>query len=797
MFRRRTFLLAAILLFAARPCALADEPSGTLSGRVVDPLHAPVAGATVTLRHTESGFERTGVTDGSGAFVFDALDSRAYHVSASSPGFSLAAILVALGRMERRDVTIVLEIGTFTEEVVVMTRRLAATPETVRRIPGSVHVIDRRTLEASRVFTVNEALRKVPGVNVRDEEGFALRPNIGIRGLNPTRSSKTLLLEDGIPLTYAPYGDNASYYHPPIERFSSVEILKGSGQIAYGPVTVGGVINYVTPDPTAEPAGSLTIVGGNRDYFNGRGSYSTTVRNVGFLVDYMRKQGDGARDNIHSRLNDVNAKVVARLTDRQTLTLRNNYYSEDSNVTYSGLREDEYHANALQNPFKNDFAYFDRLGASASHVYAFTPRLVLTTNFYASRFTRDWWRQSSNSGQRPNDDADPKCRGMANLDTTCGNEGRLRRYATGGVEPRVRYGYRFFGVGSEAEFGARAHFEVQERRQRNGDTPTARSGVLVENNQRTNQAYSSFVQNRLLLGRWTVTPGLRVEHVEFRRSNRLAADGAGVTGRAALTQLVPGVGASFDPSERFTWFAGVHRGFAPPRTEDVITNSGGVVELDAELSWNSELGVRSLPAPGIRLETTWFRMDYQNQVVPANLAGGVGATLTNGGKTLHQGLEVSTRLDTGALRRSVHNVYASLAYTFIPDARFTGVRFSGIPGFQQVGVTGNRLPYAPQHLLNTTLGYEHPRGVGALVEAVRVSSQFGDDLNTSVPTPDGQRGPIPGYTVWNGTLNYRVRRSTMFVTVKNLFDTLYIADRARGILPGAPRLVQAGMRVEF
>ncbi len=82
-------------------------------------------------------------------------------------------------------------------------------------IPGSADVIDRETLERSRVFTVNEALRKVPGVNVRDEEGLGLRPNIGIRGLNPTRSTKVTLMEDGVPLAYAPYGDNASYYHPP------------------------------------------------------------------------------------------------------------------------------------------------------------------------------------------------------------------------------------------------------------------------------------------------------------------------------------------------------------------------------------------------------------------------------------------------------------------------------------------------------------------------------------------------------------------------------------------------------
>ena len=86
------------------------------------------------------------------------------------------------------------------------------------RQPGSAQLLERAELESARVLSVAEALRKVPGVVVRDEEGFGLRPNIGIRGLNPTRSTKVLLLEDGLPFAFAPYGDHASYFHPPIER---------------------------------------------------------------------------------------------------------------------------------------------------------------------------------------------------------------------------------------------------------------------------------------------------------------------------------------------------------------------------------------------------------------------------------------------------------------------------------------------------------------------------------------------------------------------------------------------------
>ena len=236
--------------------------------------------------------------------------------------------------------------------------RLGDAPATLRRLPGVLNVVDATTLSSAQVFTATEALRKVPGVNVRDEEGFGLRPNIGIRGLNPTRSSKVLLLEDGVPFTIAPYGDNASYYHPPIERFESVEVLKGSGQIAYGPVTVGGIVNYVTPDVPERTTGVARLAFGSRDYANLSGYAGTMKGRFGASLDYMRKQGDGAREHVYSRLDDVTGKVQWLVSEDHTLIVKGNFYGEDSTVTYSGLTEAEYAADPRQNPFRNDA--FDR-----------------------------------------------------------------------------------------------------------------------------------------------------------------------------------------------------------------------------------------------------------------------------------------------------------------------------------------------------------------------------------------------------------------------------------------------------
>ena len=789
-------LLTAVVVFGFHGSSYAQSRLATLTGIVVDQTGAAIPQASVSVRRDAAGFVREIASDARGGFQLTGLLPGEYGVTVTSAGFTVAAERVTLQSGETRRVELTLKLGSLNEAVVVLATEVAGNTERLRRLPGSVDVLDRETLEGGNVMTTNEALRKIAGVNVRDEEGLGLRPNIGIRGLNPTRSTKVLLLEDGIPLTYAPYGDNASYYHPPIERFERVEVFKGGAQLGYGPQTISGLVNYITPPPPSRSAGALHLAGGNRAYFNGHANYGNTIGNTGFLLDYMRKQADGSREHLHSELNDLNLKLTHSVRDNQVWTLRNNYYSEDSNITYSGLRQAEWDADPRANPFENDFFYVDRYGTSVTHGYTPNGNIALTTNAYFTAFKRHWWRQSSNSGQRPNDAADPNCGGMANLSTTCGNEGRLRQYYTFGVEPRLRVHHRALGIVGEADFGGRVHFEHQNRRQENGATPTARAGDVVELNLRSTQAYSTFALNRFLFGNSTLTPGIRIEHVRFERTNELATGGA-ASGRTALTQVIPGIGLSHTLADRVTAFAGVHRGFAPPRTEDVITNVGGVVDLDPELSWNYEVGARTELARGVRFDGTFFRMDYENQIVPASLSGGVGATLTNGGATLHQGVEMSGRLDTAPMFDSMHNVSFRLAYTHVPVAKFTGVRLSNIGGFSNVSVSGNRLPYAPEHLLTIGVGYALPRGLDLQLEAVRSSMQFGDDLNTVAPTADGQRGLIPRWTIWNAAVNYDLGRATMFVTVKNVLDDTYIVDRSRGILPGMPRLLQVGARTRF
>jgi Fe(3+) dicitrate transport protein len=639
-------------------------------------------------------------------------------------------------------------------------------------------------------MTTNEALRKVPGVVVRDEEGFGIRPNISIRGLNPTRSTKVMLLEDGIPLAYAPYGDNASYYYPSIDRFSRIEVQKGANQVKFGPQTIGGVINHITPDAPEKFGGWASLTTGNRDYLNGR----FNIGGNGMLLDYTHKSGDGNRDNTRLNIDDLNFKITNSISDYHAVTFRANYFSENSQVGYSGLTAAEFrNFGGEYYPYENDSFDTNRYGISLTHDWQISDSALLTTNYYYSYFDRDWWRQSSNSNDTLafNGISPPGCVALRNnrisgvtVDpNTCqGNQGRLRTYDTYGVEPRLTVDHAM----GQLEVGVRAHFEEQDRRQINGASPTARLGALVEDNFRATNAYSGFISNRFDIGKFSITPVIRYEHIENERKNRLNGQQAEVN----LTEWVPGISAAYMPNDQYTFFAGVHEGFAPPRTEDLIVGNGSQ-DVDAEKSTNYEFGMRARPMKAFSFETTAFYNDFDNLIAVGSVAANLPAL--SQGKATFGGLEVLGTYDFE------NGMYSRVAYTWLPiaeqDTPFRRVDNNVIVGGS---ASGNRQPYAPKNTITAALGYR----VGnwdAMIEAVHVGKQYADLAETIQENATGINGEIASYTIYNATINYKMPeyKTTVFLVGKNIFDKDYIVDRTRGILTGMPALIQAGARYDF
>src|SRR3546814_20423953 len=90
-----------------------------------------------------------------------------------------------------------------------------------RDVGGSVQRLDIDDLDLFAYSDVNRTLRQVPGVSIQEEEGFGLRPNIGIRGSGTDRNGRITVMEDGILIAPAPSSAPSAYYFPPMGRMRS------------------------------------------------------------------------------------------------------------------------------------------------------------------------------------------------------------------------------------------------------------------------------------------------------------------------------------------------------------------------------------------------------------------------------------------------------------------------------------------------------------------------------------------------------------------------------------------------
>lgn len=787
--------LLFLLLAALAPAARAQAGGATLAGRVTDAAGAPLPQVQVVATGEADGTRTATLTDAEGRYLLRGLRSGAtYTVTLRGVGYASVrqtGVRPAAGGGEPLDFRLAQRPIHLSPIEVVSTAPVGAAG-----IPGSAHAISAELLEASRPLSAGEVIRRVPGVQVMDEDAFGLNLNIGVRGLNPRRSSRVLLLEDGAPIHLAPYGDPSAHYQPPIDEMYRVEVLKGSGQVLYGPQTVGGVINYVRPEPPSEAGGSLTASVGNQELRSGHLRLGGGRGRVAAALDLSRRQGQGPREHWGHRVDDLTGTARVHLGEEHSLRLRGSVFREDSDFGETGLTLAEFERDPFGNPSPNDVFYLRRYAGQAVYERRVGSDALFTANSYAQYVHRASWRQASESGDRFGSEEyarDFNCAPGALGLAECGNQGRPRTYRFAGVEPRLSLGHRLLGVESRADVGMRTHFELAERRQYLGEHAAARSGLLTRDNVLRTDAYSVFAQNRFLLGDWTVTPGLRLEHVRSENVNRMQETRL----RDAYTQWLPGLGAAYNGIPGATVFAGAHRGFAPPRPADILNPrpGEGLVQVDPEVSWNYELGVRGSPFPGVRVEGTLFRIDFENQIVEGGLVG-AGQRFVNAGETLHQGVELSGALELGTMLGSSRKPYLDVAYTRLARASFRSARLSTVDG--ETPVRGNRLPYAPEHLLNVGVGYASG-GTDVRLQADHVSRQFTDDLNTVPSSADGQRGVIPARTVYSATVNQDIgtRGATLFLSARNLLDRVYITQRQEGIMVGMPRTVALGVRWDF
>jgi len=795
--RKITISLAILVIVCGTIIA---QNTAIIKGKVKGTDGVVIPYATIVLENTPLGV----ATNDSGSFELKEISPGSYMLKISSIGFITIrqSVDVKAGDI----LTFSFEFQESVYEVPQLTI-IASRNQLFTKIPGSADFVSQSELKLLNPINGNEAFRRISGVHVVEEEGLGLRANIGIRGLDPDRSRNVLILEDGVPIALNPYGEPDAYYTPAIERMAGVEVLKGSGQILYGPRTIGGVINYITANPPEEETLSLKLRGGENGYFSGLLGYGNTFGNTGVQFNLLRKQVDGLGVSTFN-INDFTGKVNFQMSDRSQLGLKFGLYSETSNSTYVGITQVMYDqgGNDFTNVAPDDRLNINRNSISLTHSYRVSDRLNLQTMAYAYSTTRNWRRQDfSYSPTASNlsdvvwgDNSIPG--GAIYMRNGTGN--RNRQFEVAGFEQRINLEYNLGSIKNELTAGYRYIYEKGYEQRVNGSFPTAESGDLITDEDRTGNAISTFVQNKFKLSsKFSIDAGLRAEFYDFERHvfrNRFNGEvrDTSIVNGTSVSQIIPGLGFNYQVNRDINLFGGVHRGFAPPRVKDAITAAGVVQQLDAELSWNYELGIRTAVTKGLYAEVTAFYLDFSNQIIPVSeSAGGTGSGLVNGGETIHEGIELGLSFDLSELGEVQYNVKLDVSATFL-NAIFAADRFQTI-GIESVNLSGNQTPYAPKMLLSSALAIESPFGLTARLTNTFIGEQFTDPLNTLSPSANGRDGKLDSYLLTDFQLIYafpKVENLSVSMSVKNLTNDRYISSRRpQGIRVGLPRFISFGV----
>jgi len=765
----------------------------SLTGVIYDRADdAPIIGATIVLSE-DAG---VAISDKEGTYVIDGIPEGNYIVEISSVGYDTHIASIEI----KGDVVIdapleekIFDLPSVVVESITMTGGISG----VKKSLGSAHYIGQKEIQKFSYTDINRTLRNIPGANIQEEDGYGLRPNIGLRATGSERSSKITVMEDGILAAPAPYAAPAAYYFPSVGRMEAIEILKGSSQIKYGPYTTGGAINLISSPLPIKFGGHADFILGSDNYKMLHANLGNAHKNVSYLVETLQYSADGFKQldnggptgfNKEDYLAKVRIHTNADANIYQSLTFKIGQAKETSHETYLGLTDEDFELTPTRRyaGSQEDVITTSQSQYSLTHFAQLTSFLDIHTSLYRTDFARNWYKLDKVNGininrilNNPSDHPQELeiTRGTLDATNALAVKANNRTYFAQGIQTNAILHLSKGRTKHKIDLGLRIHQDEIDRFQ------------WIDTYNISANAVSSYLQYKVDIDKLTLTSGLRHEHISISRDNFGTEDpsrtGSSLSSRSNVVDVwIPGVAASYQLSEASRLYGGLHRGFAPPGSKE------GTLP---EKSWNYELGYR-INTSGLSAQVTAYHNDYSN-LLGADLAssgGGGTQDLFNGGSAIAQGIEAEVSYDLVSRTSAKFKLPVSLTYTY-SKAFFTNSFESEFDAWQTVE-SGDRLPYVPAHQLAISTSVEHKQYLFDISArySTEMLTQAGQHDDLSIARTD------EAFTV-DIALNYKLSKElSAFVNVNNAFDNIYIVSRRpAGVRPNLPRTFNLGLKANF
>lgn len=674
-----------------------------------------------------------------------------------------------------------------------------------RKIAGSGAVIDDQQLRLEAATDINQLLKTVPGVYVREEDGSGLRPNIGIRGATSERSEKITLLEDGVMIAPAPYSNPAAYYYPTAMRMNTIEVLKGAPLLRYGPQTTGGVINMVSTPIPKETSGTIrTSVDQNSSVdllANIGGKHQGDNGDFGWLLETAQRDNQGFKD-IDRSSRDSGFDIEDYLVkfgwqgEKQSLQFKAQYSEEVSNETYLGLTDADFDADENRRYGLSDIDQMNNRhsGFNLSYSLELSDLVTATATGYLNEYKRDWFKLSGGGDIiDAANNGDAEAQGI--LDGRVDKNGlnykhNNRRYDSKGVELNldIDLGAHQLVVGGRVHKDEMDRFQPTEiYNQVDGQLVYVSTKAATGSNNREEQAEANTLW---ITDTWTATENLtlngalRYEDVESERvqysdqaRNEIDSERSNST-----QEWLPGLSGTYDLNDSWQLLAGVHKGFSP-------LGGGAKESEDPETSINYEAGVRFNQQQWF-VETIGFYSDFDNKAENCSNANPCSNGDTSGsfvtGEAVIRGVEfqLGTELSLGRLTMPI-----DVAYTYT-EAEISKDKLDD--GLQK----GDTLADVPENVFSLRAGLESQNGWDNYLVA-----KYIDELcvDAGCNRSDSQYDVTEDLWVVDYISRYELQANfDVYLKAENLLNQQNIIARSPdGARPNKPRTVSVGLNFSF
>ncbi|MDQ3199623.1 MAG: TonB-dependent receptor plug domain-containing protein [Verrucomicrobiota bacterium] len=669
-----------------------------------------------------------------------------------------------------------------------------------------------------------ELLATTPGLLVSEEPSSPI-VNFGYRGLDSQRSEFMQILKDGVSIKNEQFGFPEAHYTPILDAVERVEFIRAGAALQFGPQP-GGALNFVMKTPPRDvPFTFMT-----KNLFGTDGLYQNftsaggTVGNFGYYAYYDHRQRDGFRTNSDYDLDAGSAKLSYDLDQESRLTLTLDAYDEEHGEP-GGLTEVPAPGASLYQLDRNaSTRLFDRFRlrryyGMIEYQKIFSERTQLDIKAFGGYLQRFSKRQRGGGfGVAP--DPNPAPGSAAST-----NDVQDREDYTEGAEVRFRHDYDFAHDVSTFAGGLYFYHALQDRHDERGATPDAESGLLRRFNTGETTDFALFAENRFHFGKFSVTPGMRLEFFEQsldEKVNITRAPGDPLLSSSdfsfvplfslganyvLLEGQVPGPvsmvkedsktvreAASLVPGgpPRMEIYATVAQAYRPRTYGELVpTAPDGVVNGDLKEgeSLQFELGVRGKPLPYLTFDLGGFYFEVTDQVgeiTGTNAAGSTFTTTQNVGDARYAGFEAAFELDLLSIynggTESPYGRFNLYGNVTLLDAEFISGPNKGFD-----------TTYAPDYQFKVGGIYRWKETVKVGLLGNLVDDSFADANNTPSHF-------IPAHTVWDLTAEVKFLdgRLGVFAGIRNLFDEDFYAEiRDEGIVPAYRRNYYGGFSVKF